>query len=188
MVREFINPNASRAGLDRCLRRHGVANLREIQAKAVADAGETKPAIKTFKDYEPGFVHVDIKYLPQMPDECHRRYLFVGIDRPTRWVFMHIYADQSEDSSVDFLNRLERAAPMTIVKLLTDNGRYFTDRFTSKKREPSGNHKFDVRCMALNIEHRVCPPPPFRPMAWSSVSTPETVRLSIKLGSRQPMS
>jgi hypothetical protein len=50
-----------------------------------------------------------------MPDESHRRYLFVAIDRATRWVFMHIYADQSEDSSVDFLNRLEQAASMTIV-------------------------------------------------------------------------
>jgi transposase InsO family protein len=158
VVREFINPDVSRAGLDRCLRRHGVANLRELQAKALADAGDNKPAIKTFKDYEPGFVHMDIKYLPQMPDESHRRYLFVAIDRATRWVFMHIYADQSEDSSVDFLNRLERAAPMRIIKLLTDNGSQFTDRFTSKKRVPSGNHKFDVRCKALNIEHRLCPP------------------------------
>jgi len=34
VVREFINPDVSRAGLDRCLRRHGVANLRELQAKA----------------------------------------------------------------------------------------------------------------------------------------------------------
>jgi transposase InsO family protein len=158
VVREFINPDVSRAGLDRCLRRHGVGNLRELQAKALADAGETKPALKTFKDYEPGFLHMDIKYLPQMPDESHRRYLFVAIDRATRWVFMHIYADQSEDSSVDFLNRLEQAAPMKIVKLLTDNGSQFTDRFTSKKREPSGQHKFDVRCRALNIEHRLCPP------------------------------
>ena len=159
VVREFMNPDVSRAGLDRCLRRHGVANLRALQAQAQADAGTTQePALKTFKDYEPGFLHVDIKYLPQMPDERERRYLFVAIDRATRWVFMHIYADQSEDSSVDFLNRLERAAPMKIVKLLTDNGSQFTDRFTSKKREPSGRHKFDVRCQALGIEHRLCPP------------------------------
>ena len=71
---------------------------------------------------------------------------------------MHIYADQSEQSSVDFLNRLERAAPMKIVKLLTDNGSQFTDRFTSKKREPTGCHDFDVRCGELGIEHRLCPP------------------------------
>lgn len=118
VVREFINPDVSRSGLDRCLRRHGVANLRQLQAQALADAGQVEPQVKTFKDYEPGFLHMDIKYLPRMPDEKQRRYLFVAIDRATRWVFMHIYADQSEQSSVDFLNRLERAAPMKIVKLL----------------------------------------------------------------------
>lgn len=158
VVREFINPDVSRSGLDRCLRRHGVANLRQLQAQALADAGQVEPQVKTFKDYEPGFLHMDIKYLPRMPDEKQRRYLFVAIDRATRWVFMHIYADQSEQSSVDFLNRLERAAPMKIVKLLTDNGSQFTDRFTSKKREPTGCHDFDVRCGELGIEHRLCPP------------------------------
>ena len=85
--------------------------------------------VKTFKDYEPAFVHVDIKYLPQIPDEQSRRYLFVAIDRATRWVFIHIYADQSEGTSVDFLNRLERAAPMNIVKLLTDICARFVDRW-----------------------------------------------------------
>ena len=93
-----------------------------------------------------------------MPDEQSRRYLFVAIDRATLWVFMHIYADQSEGTSVDFLNRLEGAAPVNIVKLLTDNGSQFTDRFMSKKRQTSGVHKFDVRCKALGIEHRLCPP------------------------------
>ena len=47
---------------------------------------------------------------------------------------------------------------MKIVKLLTDNGSQFTDRFTSKKREPTGCHDFDVRCGELGIEHRLCPP------------------------------
>jgi transposase InsO family protein len=158
VVREFINPAASRSGLDRCLRRHGVSNLHALQAQARKDAGEAEAPIKTFKDYEPGFLHMDIKYLPQMPDEAARRYLFVAIDRATRWVFIHIYADQSEASSVNFLQRLHEAAPMKITRLLTDNGSQFTDRFTSKKREPSGRHKFDVRCKALGIEHRLCPP------------------------------
>ena len=49
---------------------------------------------KPSSDYEPGFLHMDIKHLPQMPDEQARRYLFVAIDRATRWVFMHIYVDQ----------------------------------------------------------------------------------------------
>lgn len=32
VVREFLNPDVSRSGLDRCLRRHGVGNLRDRQA------------------------------------------------------------------------------------------------------------------------------------------------------------
>ena len=30
VTREFINPDVSRSGLDRCLRRHGVGNLRSL--------------------------------------------------------------------------------------------------------------------------------------------------------------
>ncbi len=105
VTREFINPAVSRAGLGRCLRRHGVSDLRDL-----VEQDDGAPATKkTFKDYEPGFVHIDIKYLPQMPDETSRRYLFVAIDRATRWVFIDIYADQTEDSSVDFLAKAHDA-------------------------------------------------------------------------------
>jgi transposase InsO family protein len=154
VTREFINPAVSRSGLDRCLRRHKVSNLKSLQPEI---EGEVKPP-KTFKDYVPGFLHIDIKYLPQMPDETHRRYLFVAIDRATRWVYFRIYRDQSDDSSVDFLRRLQRVAPMKIEKLLTDNGSQFTDRFTSKTRTPTGRHVFDVTCKTMGIEHRLCPP------------------------------
>ena len=154
VVREFIHPHVSRSGLDRCLRRHGVSDLRALQPEV---EGEAKPP-KTFKDYEPGFLHVDIKYLPQMPDETSRRYLFVAIDRATRWVWLRIYGDQSEASSSDFLRRLARVAPMKISRVLTDNGSQFTDRFTSKTKTPSGHYVFDRTCAALAIEHRLCPP------------------------------
>ena len=153
-VREFINPAVSRSGLDRCLRRHEVANLRDLMPKV---EGEAAPK-KSFKDYEPGFFHMDIKYLPQMVDETARRYLFVAIDRATRWVYLRIYNDQSEVSSTDFLRRLREASPIKIVKLLTDNGSQFTDRFTSRKKEPSGKHAFDRECALLGIEHRLIPP------------------------------
>ena len=39
-----------------------------------------RPTHKPFKTYEPGYLHVDVKYLPQMQDETRRRYLFVAID------------------------------------------------------------------------------------------------------------
>src|SRR6056297_4889 len=81
IVREVLNPSVSRSGMDRCLRRHGVSRLQDLKPEV------PKPAPKPFRDYEPGYLHVDVKYLPQMADEDRRRYLFVAIDRATRWVF-----------------------------------------------------------------------------------------------------
>ena len=153
ITHEFINADASRSGLDRCLRRHGVSNLASL-----VPVPEGQTVKKTFKDYQPGFVHVDIKYLPQMPDENHRRYLFVAIDRATRWVYFRTYRNQSELSSMDFLRRLKGVAPMVIQKVLTDNGSQFTDRFTSAGNRPSGNHAFDLGCAEFGIEHRLAPP------------------------------
>ena len=154
VAREFINPDVSRSGLDRCLRRHGVCDLESLQPRI---EGQTKP-LKTFKDYEPGFLHIDIKYLPQMPDETHRRYFFVAIDRATRWVFMRSYRNQTDSSSADFVSRHKQTAPMKIKTILTDNGSQFTDRFTSATKSASGQHAFDLACVLLGIEHRLCPP------------------------------
>ncbi len=82
VTREFLNPDVSRSGLDRCLRRQGVSNLQAL----IPQPEDGAEPIKTFKDYEPGFVHVDVKYLPHMPDETAHRDLFVAIDRASRWV------------------------------------------------------------------------------------------------------
>ena len=78
VTHEFLCSAVSRSGLDRCLRRHGVGNLNVLKP-----ATPQEPH-KTFKSYEPGFLHMDVKYLPQMQDETKRRYLFVAIDRATR--------------------------------------------------------------------------------------------------------
>jgi hypothetical protein len=55
VTREFLNPDVSRSGLDRCLRRHGVSNLNALRPKTRAEPH------KAFKTYEPGFLHVDVK-------------------------------------------------------------------------------------------------------------------------------
>jgi transposase-like protein len=157
ITREFINPDVSRSGLARCLVRHKVNDLKALTAAKYPETDGKKPT-KTFKDYEPGFLHIDIKYLPKMPDEKHHRYLFVAIDRATRWVHFHIYTDQTEVSSVDFLRRVKKACSVKIEKILTDNGTQFTDRFTSKEKQPTGNHAFDQECTQQGVEHRLIPP------------------------------
>jgi hypothetical protein len=63
VAREFLNPDVSRSGLDRCLRRHGVSNLNALRPKTPAEPH------KAFKTYEPGFLHIDVKYLPHLLGE-----------------------------------------------------------------------------------------------------------------------
>jgi transposase-like protein len=177
VVREFLNPHVSRSGLDRCLRRHGVGNLRDLKPK------EAKPTHSSFKAYEPGYLHIDIKYLPQMADEDRRRYLFVAIDRATRWVFVRIYPTQTAANARRFLRDLARAAPMKITRVLTDNGKAFTDRlFGLRKRAATGQHEFDQLCADLGIDSRhQCD---HRQMAWSSGSTAGSKTSCKAIGSR----
>ena len=48
---------------------------------------------------------------------------------------------------------------MKITRVLTDNGKEFTDRlFGLRKRAATGNHEFDRLCADLDIEHRLAPP------------------------------
>ena len=87
---------------------------------------------KAFKRYEPGFFHMDVKHPAQMQHEAKRCYLFVAIDRATRWVFV---ANKSATSARAFLNALHKACPIKLNKVLTDNGKEFTDRlFASRER------------------------------------------------------
>ncbi len=80
-----------------------------------------------------------MKYLPQMSDQTCRRYLFVAIDRATRWVFVRIYNSKTAANARRFLRDLERACPLGIRTILTDNGKEFTDRlFGLRKRAQSG--------------------------------------------------
>ena len=153
VVREFLCRQVSRSGLDRCLRRHGVGNLRALLPQ------EPREPAKGFKLYEPGYVHVDIKYLPQMPGETRRRYLFVAIDRATRWVFVQIKSSKTAINAKAFLKALHQACPIRITKVLTDNGKEFTDRlFGNREKQPTGRHVFDTTCQALGIEHRLTRP------------------------------
>jgi len=103
--------------------------------------------VKPFKAYDPGFVHVDVKHLPQMPDEDHRQYLFAAIDHATRWVYVELLQDKSAASAGGFLTRLIDKVPFAITKVLTDNGKEFTDRFCATgQRQPTGSHAFDRVC------------------------------------------
>lgn len=157
VVREFIKPTMVRSSLIRLLKRHGVNRLKALYIELSGEEEAVKP--KTFKDYEPGYLHVDIKYLPKMPDDPQKRYLLVAIDRATRWVYLEVVDDKEAKTAARFIRKVHDTCPVKIKTILTDNGKEFTDRFTANgEREPTGKHVFDRACNDLSIEHRLIPP------------------------------
>lgn len=151
VVREFLNPDVSRSGLDRCLRRHGVSRLRDLRPVEPVEV----TVGKSFKPYAPGYLHIDYKYLPQMPDETRRRYLFVAIDRATRWVYLELRSEKTVRAAKGFLKRVLAKVPFKVHRILTDNDKAFTDRLS--KRAPTGEHPFDQLCAKAGAEHRLSP-------------------------------
>lgn len=98
------------------MRRHRAGNLNVLKLQ--------EPAVshKAFKSYEPVYVHMDVKYLPQMQGESSRRYLFVAIDRATQWVLVQLKSNKTASAQA-FLKALNKACPITITRLLTNNGK-----------------------------------------------------------------
>lgn len=151
VVGKALKPDASHPGLDRCLRRYAFDNRRDLRLKM-------KPRAQAFKFYEPGYLHIDIKYRPQVAEEEWRRYPFVAIDRASRWVFVRIYPAKTAANARRLPRYLERIAPMQIIKVLTNNVKEFTDRlFGLRRRAATGNHDFDRFCVELGIGHRLTP-------------------------------
>jgi transposase-like protein len=105
-----------------------------------------------FKDYDPGFVHMDCTYLPRVGD-AKQRYCFVALDRATRLMHLAVYDDNTMHSAADFLNQCARRFPFRMTKLLTDNGFEFCVP-PNKKATNLSTHPFESLCQERGIEHR----------------------------------
>jgi transposase len=86
----------------------------------------------TFKEYDLGYVHIDIKHLPKLQTsngEWRKRYLFVAIDRRSRSVHLAVKDDETERSAIAFLREAAAAFPFRLTHVLTDHGSCFTAAF-----------------------------------------------------------
>src|SRR5665648_237951 len=136
-------PKLKRSALYLVFRRHNVNNLTPLNSK--------KKEKKLFKQYDPGYVHVDIT---QVYTEEGKLYLFVGIDRTTKFCFVRFYDKQTAANAVTFLEEMYAAFPNKIGKILTDNGKQFTTHHVGRKDQ----HIFTQTCTSLDIEHRLTLP------------------------------
>jgi transposase InsO family protein len=136
-------PHLTRASLHRCFRRHGVNRLPQ---------SESKPAKKPFKAYPIGYFHLDICHLSTAEGKL---YLFVAIDRTSKFVFAELLAGCKREDACAFLQRLIPATPYQIHTILTDNGRQFTQPANAKQRKKLD---FSKICDAHGIQHRLTKP------------------------------
>jgi transposase InsO family protein len=144
---EPLLPHLRRSSLHRLLVRHGCNRLPKKEQQATGQPG-------TFKEYGPGFLHIDCFYLPKLDGQKY--YCFVAIDRATRLVFLWVYENKDKEAATDFLRRCLAFYPFKVQNILTDNGREFTlngfkNRWGTKTKTV---HPFAQLCQDNDIEHR----------------------------------
>jgi len=147
-------PQATRSSVYRLLHRNGVSRL---PGKEEQETGQ-EDKYGQFKDYGPGFVHIDCFYLPKL--EGKKRHCFVAIDRATRLSFLTVYEHKDKKAATDFLRQCLSFFPFKLSKILTDNGREFTlkglkNRWGTKVKDA---HDFEQLCREQEIEHRTALP------------------------------
>ena len=91
----------------------------------------TQPEIivsKKFAQYEPGFLHICVFYLPKIGPKGKKKYYycFLAIDRATRLLFLEVYSRKGAREAGDFLVKCLQYFPFRIQYVLTDNGSEFT--------------------------------------------------------------
>src|SRR6202023_1375607 len=104
-------PHLTRSSLHRCLQRHGVSRLPQVE-------GEASPKRK-FKAYPIGYFHIDIAEVRTAEGKL---YLLVAIDRTSKFAFVDLRETVSRRDAADFLRRLIEAVPYKVHTVLTDNG------------------------------------------------------------------
>jgi len=135
-------PEVKRATLHRLFKKHGLGRLRV----------KKKEAVKKFKAYKPGYVHIDTFNLPRL--DRKRRYCFLAVDRATRLFCLGVYSRRTKANAKDFLERAVAFFPFKLTHVLTDNGTEYTNSHY-KGGTAKNKHPFDEFCELKGIEHRL---------------------------------
>ena len=133
-------PHLTRSSLHRCLQRHGISRLPEVEGD--------KPK-KKFKRYPIGYFHIDIAEVRTGEGKIR---LFVAIDRTSKFAYVELHEKAGKMVAAQFLRNLIAAVPYKLHTILTDNGIQFTNR---KQDTSAFEHIFDRVCRENDIDHRL---------------------------------
>jgi transposase InsO family protein len=142
-------PHLTRSSLHRCLQRHGISRLPHVDGD--------KRNKRRFKAYPIGYFHIDIAEVRTAEGKL---YLFVAIDRTSKFAFAELHRSATTSVAVGFLKALIDAVPYKIHTVLTDNGIQFADlpRNRSKPTAIWRGHPFDRACNEHGVQHRLTKP------------------------------
>ncbi|MFT8355658.1 MAG: IS481 family transposase [Gluconobacter japonicus] len=140
-------PHLTRSALHRCLQRHGISRLPDIEGD--------KPKRQRFKRYPIGFFHIDIAEVQTAEGKL---YLFVAIDRTSKFAVTQLVEKADRKTAWEFLEYLLSIIPYRIHTILTDNGIQFADQPRNRNTASSRPMRFDMICEAHEIEHRLTKP------------------------------
>ena len=122
-----------------------------------AGSGRNKPNRKKFERYPIGYFHID---LAEVRTAEGKLYLFVAIDRTSKFTFVELVEHADMRAAAAFLEALVAAVPYRIHTVLTDNGIQFAD-LPKNRKGPTARwrgHPFDSVCLRCGIEHRLTKP------------------------------
>jgi len=142
VLRHFL-PHLNRDSIYRVLKAEGL-NRRPPKSAEQPRKGQGR-----FKDYDLGFVHIDVKHLPKLrtaDGEIRKRFLYVAIDRCSRFVHLAVYDAENAANAIAFLKEARKAFPFRITHVLTDRGSCFTA------------DDFERACAKIKASHRKTKP------------------------------
>jgi len=151
-------PHLTRSSLHRCLQRHDISRLPEVEGNKLKRG--------KFSAYPIGYFHID---MAEVRTEQGKLYMFVAIDRTSKFAFVELHENCRTATSRDFLLRLIEAVPYKIHTVLTDNGIQFTTpggggsavpliKEAMANGERFRAHAFEYACARNDIDHRTTKP------------------------------
>ncbi|MGH8557091.1 MAG: hypothetical protein ACRESZ_06430, partial [Methylococcales bacterium] len=109
------------------------APLRGQSPERLAATGRKEPDCQAFKDYRPGYLHIDTAQINRQRDSWYR---FVAIDRATRFVYAELHNNKRRQTAAGFLPQTLAQYPFKIEKILTDNGIEFSYHLLVEANQP----------------------------------------------------
>lgn len=154
VAQEFIHPDVSRAGIQRCLKRHGVSRLSDMLDVGVAldadapihvsiedtqDHASLTPQVspeamkavlnRANRDENTEVVNVKVTELPEFEGDTRQRRLLIANDPESRWVYVDVYEGDEKEAASRYMSHVLNKAPFHIRRILAGNYNEFLSRY-----------------------------------------------------------